>query len=159
MTFQPLLDAPAAVQIHVATVIPAAILGAFILVNRKGTPGHRFFGKIWMMLMAVTALSSFFIHQIDTFHGFSAIHLLSIFVLIGIWRAISAARAHNIRAHKATVIGIYLGGIVGAGAFTLIPGRIMHEVVFSGGPNWMLISALLVIAVLIVGQQRYAARR
>jgi len=42
------------------------------------TPLHRLLGKIWMVLMVITSLSSFFIHQIDLFYGFSPIHLLSI---------------------------------------------------------------------------------
>lgn len=159
MNLQPLLDAPLAVQIHVAAVLPAAVLGAYILVNRKGTPAHRLLGKIWMLLMVVTSLSSFFIHEIDLFHGFSPIHLLSISVLVGAWRAVTAARAKNIRAHKAAVIGMYFGGIVIAGLFTLIPGRIMNAVVFSGGPSWILIVTLLGIAGTLCLQRRLATRQ
>lgn len=159
MNLQPLLDAPLAVQIHVAAVLPAAVLGAYILLDRKGTPRHRLFGKIWMVLMVVTSLSSFFIHGINLFYGFSPIHLLSVFVLVGAWRAISAARAHNIRAHKASVIGMYLGGIIGAGLFTLIPGRIMNAVVFSGGPSWILLLTLAAIVAMFILQQRLASRR
>lgn len=132
MTLEPLLDAPIAIQIHVTAVIPAALLGTYLLVRPKGTPRHRLLGKIWLALMVITALSSFFIHQINVFHGFSPIHLLSIFVLIGCWRAIVNARKHNIEAHKRIVRGLYFGGIVGAGAFTFIPGRIMDKVVFDG---------------------------
>ncbi|MBP2558330.1 putative membrane protein [Neorhizobium galegae] len=159
MNLQPLLDAPLAVQVHVAAVLPAALLGAYILVNRKGTPAHRLLGKIWMVLMVVTSLSSFFIHQINLFYGFSPIHLLSVSVLVGAWRAITAARAKNIRAHKAAVIGMYFGGIVIAGLFTLIPGRIMNAVVFSGGPSWILLLTLAALAGTLVLQQRLASRR
>ncbi len=132
MTFEPLLNAPIAIQIHVAAVIPAALLGAYLLAWPKGTPRHRLLGKIWLALMVVTALSSFFIHQINMFHGFSPIHLLSILVLFGCWGAIANARRRNIEAHKRSVRGLYLGGIVGAGAFTFLPGRIMNEVAFKG---------------------------
>ena len=132
MTFEPLLDAPTAIQIHVAAVVPAALLGAYLLVRPKGTPQHRVLGKIWLTLMVVTALSSFFIHQVNVFYGFSPIHVLSIFVLFGCWRAIANARKRNIEAHKRIVRGLYLGGIVGAGAFTFLPGRITNEVAFKG---------------------------
>ncbi|TWF54509.1 DUF2306 domain-containing protein [Neorhizobium alkalisoli] len=159
MNTQPLLDASLAVQIHVAAVIPAAILGAHILIYPKGTRLHRSLGKVWMVLMAVTAISSFFIHEINLFYGFSPIHLLSIFVLVSIWRSIAAARAHNIRAHKAGVIGMYVGGIGVAGLFTLVPGRIMNTVVFSGGPSWMLLVACLAIAALLAAQRHYVLRR
>jgi len=132
MTFEPLFNAPFAIQIHVLAVTPAALLGAYILVRQKGTKWHRMLGKIWLGLMSLAALSSFFIHQIDMFHGFSPIHLLSVSVLVGSWRAIAAARRHDIRTHKRIVTGLYFGGIIGAGLFTLVPGRIMNAVAFSG---------------------------
>lgn len=83
MTLEPLLNASPAIQIHVATVLPAALLGAHLLLRPKGTPRHRLLGKIWMALMVVTAASTFFIHELNMFFGFSPIHLLSIATLFG----------------------------------------------------------------------------
>jgi uncharacterized membrane protein len=142
MTLEPLLHATIAIQIHVAAVVPAALLGAYLLLRPKGTPRHRLLGKIWLCLMVITALSSFFIHQINLFYGFSPIHLISIFVLSGCWGAIVNARNHNIEAHKRIVRGLYFGGIVGAGIFTLLPGRIMNKVAFGGDE----IAPLVVVA-------------
>ena len=136
MNLSPLLDASLAVRIHVATVIPAALIGPWLFWSRKGTPRHRFVGKLWLGLMVMSALSSFFIHSIDLVAGFSPIHLLSVYVLHASWRAIRAARLHNIREHRLNVIGMYVGGIVIAGGFTLLPGRIMHEVLFSYPGTW-----------------------
>jgi uncharacterized membrane protein len=132
MTLEPLFNAPIAIQIHVLAVMPAALLGAYILLRQKGTPWHRLLGKIWLGLMVLAALSSFFIHRINMFFGFSPIHILSVYVLVGSWRVIVTARRHDIRTHRRIVIGLYLGGIIGAGLFTLLPGRIMNEVVSSG---------------------------
>ncbi|MET0170117.1 MAG: DUF2306 domain-containing protein [Aliihoeflea sp.] len=120
-----LLDAPLAVQFHVATVIPAAFLGAWLLARPKGTPVHRLLGKIWMGLMFVTAASTFFIHELRVIGDFSPIHLISLYVMVSCFTAVRAARRHNIVAHRRTVAGMYLGGIVVAGAFTFLPGRIM----------------------------------
>lgn len=136
MNLSPLLDASLAVRIHVATVIPAALIGPWLFWSRKGTPCHRFVGKLWLGLMVISALSSFFIHSINLVAGFSPIHLLSVYVLYASWRAIRAARLHNIREHRLNVVGIYVGGIVIAGGFTLLPGRIMHEVLFSYPGTW-----------------------
>jgi uncharacterized membrane protein len=149
MTLEPLLDATIAIQIHVAAVVPAALLGAYLLLRPKGTPIHRLLGKIWLVLMVVTALSSFFIHQINLFYGFSPIHLLSIFVLFGCWGAIANARRHNIEAHKRIVRSLYFGGIVGAGAFTLLPGRLMNKVVFQGDETAPLMVAAGIAAALL----------
>jgi uncharacterized membrane protein len=41
-----------------------------------------------------------------------------------------AARRHRVSAHRKTMIGLFLGALATAGLFTLMPGRIMHEVVF-----------------------------
>jgi len=136
VNLSPLLDAPLAIQIHVAAVIPAALLGPYMFWARKGTPVHRLLGKVWLGLMVIAALSSFFIHSINLFLGFSPIHLLSVYVLYGSWQAIRAARLHRIREHRLNVIGMYVGGIVIAGGFTLLPGRLMHEVMFTWPAAW-----------------------
>lgn len=136
MNLAPLLDAPLAIQVHVAAVIPAALLGPYMFWTRKGTSMHRLLGRIWLGLMVVAALSSFFIHTIDLFLGFSPIHLLSAYVLYGSWTAIRAARAHRIREHRLNVIGMYIGGVVVAGGFTLLPGRLMHAVMFAWPGEW-----------------------
>ena len=41
-----------------------------------------------------------------------------------------AARRGNIAAHRRIMQGIFVGGLVIAGGFTFMPGRIMHSVLF-----------------------------
>jgi uncharacterized membrane protein len=149
MILEPLLGAPLAVQIHVTAVTPAALLGAYILLRPKGTPLHRLLGRIWMALMVVTAISSFFIHELDLSYGFSPIHLLSIATLFGSWNAIAAARRGDIRLHKRIVAGLYCGGIVLAGLFTFLPGRIMHAVVFTGAERPAALAAAVIGSILV----------
>ena len=147
MNFEPLLHAPLAVQLHVATVIPAALLGAFILLRRKGTRLHKYLGRIWMVLMVVTAITSFFIHQINLLWGFSPIHILSVLVIAGCIRSVIAARQGAIGLHRKIVRQVYFLGIVGAGLFAFLPGRIMHAVVFPDAGVSQL--ATVVVAVLL----------
>jgi uncharacterized membrane protein len=161
MTLEPLLDASLAIKIHVAAVVPAAILGAYLLMRRKGTPVHRLLGKIWLVLMVITALSSCFIHELNMFYGFSPIHFISIYVLFASWRAFSAARGHDIARHRKAVTGLYFGGIGIAGLFTLVPGRIMSKVVFSGS-ELLPILILGVIAIFfgwVAWSRRHAGRQ
>ncbi|GAA3086409.1 DUF2306 domain-containing protein [Rhizobium viscosum] len=158
MTLEPLLNAAIAIQIHVAAVVPAAILGAYLLAWPKGTPRHRLLGKIWMVLMVVTALSSFFIHQINLVYGFSPIHLLSVLVLAGSWRAVLAARRHDIRTHRRIVSGMYFGGIVVAGLATLLPGRLMYAVTFSGN-SWLALALLGLVTAAIGAAIGFRPRR
>jgi uncharacterized membrane protein len=60
----------------------------------------------------------------------SPIHLLSILVLVtvplGVWRA----HRHGVAAHRHIMISVFAGALVIAGLFALLPGRIMHAVVF-----------------------------
>ena len=44
--------------------------------------------------------------------------------------AVLRARRHQVVAHRNTMIGLFLGALVVAGLLTLVPGRVMHEVVF-----------------------------
>ncbi|MBB4063446.1 DUF2306 domain-containing protein [Gellertiella hungarica] len=154
MTLEPLLSAPLAVQLHVATVLPAAVLGAYLLARPKGTPRHRFLGRIWMVLMVLTSLSSFFIHTIRLAGPFSPIHLLSLMTLAGCVQAIRAARRGDIRAHRRAVTWMYAGGIGVAGLFTMLPGRIMHAVVFEGSSTLALAAALAFLLVLSLATMR-----
>ena len=150
MNLSPLLDAGLPIQIHVATVVPAALIGPWLFLSRKGSPRHRLVGKVWLGLMVASALSSFFIHTIDILLGFSPIHLLSVYVLYASWSAIRAARTHQIRKHKLNVIGMYVGGIVIAGGFTLLPGRLMHEVIFTWPAGWPDMTRLLAFLAVMV---------
>ncbi|MBC2885993.1 DUF2306 domain-containing protein [Ochrobactrum sp. CM-21-5] len=151
MNFTPLFSAPYAVQLHVVAVVPAAIIGSLILFRRKGTRLHKLFGRIWIILMVITSVSSFFIHQINLILGFSPIHILSVLVLIGCWRAVIAARAGKIAVHRRIMRGVYFGGIVGVGLFAFMPGRLMNEVLFAEGwSSGVLVSGIVALFVCAV---------
>ena len=128
---EPLLEASPAIQIHVATVIPAAILGLIQFILPKGTTLHRLIGVTFMILMIVTAIAAFFI---PSFMGgrFSFIHLFIPLTLVTVPRAYFAARRGDIRTHQYSLIGLYVGAIGIAGFLAFTPGRIMHELVFGG---------------------------
>ncbi len=130
----PLLHAPLAVQIHVATVVPAFVIGTFqIFVSRKGSAAHRALGYLYLVLMSVTAITTLFVHQLmpdSPLWGLSPIHLLVPLTLFAVVGALRGAWTHNIAMHKRSMIVLYIGGMLIAGGFTLVPGRIMHAVVF-----------------------------
>jgi len=41
-----------------------------------------------------------------------------------------AAHRHDVLHHRKRMIGLFVGGLVIAGLFTFVPGRIMHAVAF-----------------------------
>src|SRR6185295_3169179 len=130
MSLAPLLDAAPAIPLHAFAAMAAFVLGAVQLAAPKGTLPHRTLGWIWVLLMAFVAASAFWIHQIRLWGPWSPIHLLSIFTLamlpLGVWRA----RRHKVNAHRWTMTSIFVGALLVAGAFTLVPGRVMHAVIF-----------------------------
>ena len=130
MSLAPLLDAAPQIPLHALAAMAAFVLGLIQFISPKGTLPHRTIGWIWIALMAVVAISSFWIHQIRLIGPFSPIHLLSIFTLIMLPLAVWLAHRHRVVAHRGFMIGIFTGALVIAGLFTLVPGRIMHAVVF-----------------------------
>lgn len=134
MSLASLLAAPFAVQLHVFTVVPAFFLGNWlILFSAKGARNHRAVGYVYLSLMTVTAIAALFIHQIpaiDIVYGFGPIHLFSLVTLSGVAGALRGAKTHNIKMHRGSMLGVYIGGILIAGTFAFLPGRIMHALVF-----------------------------
>ena len=130
MSLAPLLNAAPAIQLHAFAALAAFGLGAVQLAAPKGTLPHRTLGWIWVLLMVIVAASSFWIHELRLWGPWSPIHLLSIFTLamlpLGVWRA----HRHRVADHRRIMILIFSGALVIAGLFTLLPGRIMHAVVF-----------------------------
>lgn len=137
-----LINLPFAVQIHVAAALSAVLLGGILLLGRKGTGLHRVLGRIWICLMVATALSSFFIRTMPWFFGYSPIHVLSILTLLGCWQVVSAARTGRIAEHQRHVGNLYAFALVTAGAFTLLPGRLMHKLLFGEGQGQACLFAL-----------------
>lgn len=136
MSLAPLLDASLAIQIHAFAALAALLLGAAILFRRKGTPAHRFWGRLWAGLMLVVATSALFISEMRLVGPFGPIHILVVVTYVGLAQGIWHIRRGNVGAHRASMQGLYLGSMSLAGAFTLLPGRRMNEVLFGAGAGW-----------------------
>ena len=130
MSLAPLLQAAPAIPLHAFAAMAVLVLGLVQFAAPKGTLPHRTIGWIWVVLMAVVAASSFWIHQIRLVGPFSPIHVLSIFTLVVLPLAVWRAHTHRVADHRRMMIFIFAGALVVAGLFTLLPGRIMHHVIF-----------------------------
>jgi uncharacterized membrane protein len=116
---------------HAVTASFAILLGAVVLLMRKGSQTHKALGRVWALSMLITGLSAVFIPA----HVFplikigplvwGPIHILILTSLSSLARAIYYAKQGNIRAHRGNMIGSY-SGLVIAGAFTFTPGRMLH---------------------------------
>ncbi len=146
MSLSPLLDAAPAVQLHATAALSALLLGALVLFSRKGTPPHRTLGRVWAGLMLVTAGSALFINEIRLIGPFSPIHLFSIVTFAGIAEGIRQIRRGDVRRHRAMMQGLYFFALILTGAFTLLPGRRMHAVLFGTEAGWAPALAAIALA-------------
>jgi uncharacterized membrane protein len=118
------------IAVHLTAALMALPLGIVQLARRKGTQGHRALGTLWIAAMLVAAVSSFGIQSLSHGHGFSLIHLLSVWTLIALAVAVIAIRRGNVKLHRGFMIGSYLG-LVGAGVGAVaVPGRILYRYLF-----------------------------
>lgn len=119
---------------HLVTVIPAFLIGSYLLANQKGTRIHRALGKVYMILMLITALATLFmkaeVGPVLIGH-FGYVHLFSLLVLYAVPSAYIAVRKGNIAKHKRSMMLLYVGAILIAGGFTFTPGRMMHAWFFA----------------------------
>lgn len=126
----PILTAPWVIQAHVTGAVTALLVGLVILAQRKGGTRHRTLGWIWVIAMALTAISSIFIPASEEAR-FSWIHGLSTWVLLATPIGLAAIRFRNVRRHARWMTMLFISGLFIAGLFTFMPGRRMFEVFFS----------------------------
>jgi uncharacterized membrane protein len=123
-------EAPLTVKIHMATVIPAFFIGTWLIFfSTKGARFHRTLGVVYLTLMTVTAIDALFVRVIDP-GRLSLIHLFVPLTLFGVLTTILALKRGNVAAHQRSMVGVYIGGLLIAGAFTFAPGRLMYGIFF-----------------------------
>lgn len=109
--------------VHAVCAATALGLGGLVLARRKGTASHRALGWMWVVLMATVAVVSFWIQ----FNGWSWIHGLSVWTLFALAYGVRQARLGRVKAHRATMISLFVGALVITGLFTLLPGRLIGQ--------------------------------
>lgn len=114
-------------QVHIAAACLALVIGVVLLAGIKGNRLHRTLGWTWALAMATVAISSIFIREING-GAFSFIHLFTGWTIIILPMAMYAARRHQVAAHRGRMTGLFVGALLIAGMFTLVPGRLLWRV-------------------------------
>ena len=121
---------------HVTLALLAVPLGLYIFLTKKGTKQHKMLGRIWVIFLIIVSLTAIFIQTINP-GQYSWIHLLIPFTLVSliysIWNIKKYKKTKIERykySHMYSMIGVYVGALLIAGAFTLMPGRFFHEILF-----------------------------
>ena len=111
------------IALHAGGATIALALGAYNLVRRtRGDRPHRWIGRVWVVAMYWTILSSFAIRELRPGH-FSWIHGLSVFTFgtlsIGLWGALT----HRVDVHRRFMTGSYLGLLGAFAGAVAVPSR------------------------------------
>lgn len=120
--------------IHLASVVPCFLIGAWLLARRKGTTVHKRLGRAYVVLILFTAIVTLPMpaevgpRLLD---HFGYIHLFSVLVLVSVPAAIYSIRRGNVVAHRRNMVGVYVGGILIAGSFAFMPGRLLYGWLFA----------------------------
>ena len=126
------------IAVHLSAALGALATGPIALWARQGrTPRpalHRGFGYAWVTLITAAALSALFIPATvgPTLAGFGLIHLLVPVTLGGLVRSFVKLARGDIAGHRRTMQALYFGACVVAGAFTLLPGRYLGDLLWTG---------------------------
>lgn len=118
-----------ALSVHLATVIPAIPLGAYIFLTRKGGSRHKLLGKVWLALMLTTGVATIFIRNVND-GQFSWIHVFTLLTFIAVPQALLSARAGKIEKHRKHLRDFFIGALVIAGVTAFLPGRTMWQWAF-----------------------------
>lgn len=139
MSLEPLFAAPWIIQVHAFAAMAAFVLGVVQFAAPKGTLPHKTLGGVWVVLMATIIISSIFIRPLvypglPLLQWFGPIHIFTIISSFGLIQGLLLLMRGGgaLKYHSRPFRAIFIGGIVIAGAFAFLPGRIMHDVVFGG---------------------------
>lgn len=130
--FALLLERHPLVFFHLVAALGALALGAVLLLRRKGSSSHRTLGWAWVVLMTAAAVSAAFIrdYRLPNIAGFTPIHLFVVMTLWNLPRAVWHARRGEVAAHRKAMRGLFFGACVVAGAFALLPGRFLGNLLW-----------------------------
>jgi uncharacterized membrane protein len=117
------------IELHLAGVAVALLIGLVLLAGVKGTLVHRVLGWTWVIAMVTAAVSSLFIRLINPGH-LSFIHLISGWTILALPMGVAFARRHRVRLHARMMTGLFTGGLILAGLFAFMPGRLMWRLFF-----------------------------
>ena len=124
------------IYIHAFFALTAVPLGLYIFLTKKGTAKHILFGRIWISWLLTISLTAIFIQEIAP-GEYSLIHLLIPLTIGSLIYSIWSIRKYKKttllkykRAHMSSMTSVYVGALILAGAFTLMPGRLFYEILF-----------------------------
>mgnify|MGYP006202511837 FL=1 len=121
------------IAVHMSLALTASAVGPVVLWARMGKHIHprlhRFLGCAWVACMLGAAFTGLFIRdfRLPNIGGYTLIHLLIPLTLFSLFRAFRYLAAGNITGHRKTMQWLYVSACLVTGAFTLLPGRYLGQ--------------------------------
>ena len=119
----------AQVQAHIIAALVVTTIGLVVISLPKGSALHKVLGWTWVIAVAATAGTSFFVTGLNG-EPLSIIHALSGWTMVALPLGIYAIKRGDIGGHRRTMTGLFFGGVLVAGAPTFIPGHFMYQLFF-----------------------------
>ena len=133
------------IAVHMSAALVAIAIGPIALWARKGATQrpklHRAFGYAWVTMMLVAAVSAIFIrdYRLPNITGLTPIHVFVPVTFYYLFRAFQFLAQGNIAGHRKAMQSLYVSACLVAGAFTLLPGRYLGNLIFG---QWLGLMAL-----------------
>ncbi len=94
---------------HAFAALMSLLLGGWqLFLSTKGSPLHRFVGRVWVPLMLYVSVTSFWIREIRD-DRFSFLHILSIVTIVSVSLGVFEVRRGNVKGHIGNMIGSWVG--------------------------------------------------
>ena len=138
MDWSPLIAA------HVVAALYVLVLGPLNIFRRRRDRTHRIIGYTWVSAMYFVCVSSF---GIVTDGHFSWLHGLSAFTIITVTLGLVSAIRRNIVAHRANMIGSYIGIAIAFVFAATAPGRAIPLLVADDPGTAVVVAALVLLTV------------
>ena len=129
MSFQPISDADPVTVVHIICGVCALTVGPIALYSKARAALHRAAGYLWVFSMILLAGTFIFIEGLEAFGRFGPIHLLSVLTLWSIFEAMRQIYRGNMILHRRIMTNLYWYGLVIAGLFNFLPGRLVNRAV------------------------------
>jgi uncharacterized membrane protein len=125
------------VAIHMTAALGALGTGPVALWARRSRVQHpklhRAFGYAWVTLMVVAAISAVFLRdrELPNLAGYTPVHLLVPITFASLFGAFWMLARGNVVGHRRVMQSLYFGACVVAGAFTLLPDRLLGKLLWT----------------------------
>ena len=131
------------IAVHLSLALSAVAIGPWVLWTRLGATTrpqlHRALGYAWVTCMLGAALTGVFIRdfRLPNLWGYTPIHLLIPLTCWSLYRAFRFLALGNIPGHRKTMQWLYFNACIVAGAFTLLPGRYLGQLIWGQWLGWI----------------------